>query len=56
MGLGCAQAHIILAVILGMTNTKEIVSKIRWIKRRETLCGHQNGGEISSGKLQNGDS
>ena len=51
MGLGCARAYIILAVISGMMDPKAIVSKNGRINGRETLVRSPKRREISSRKL-----
>ena len=54
MGLGCARAYIILAVISGMMDPKAIVSKNGRINGRETLVRSPKRREISSRKLRRG--
>ena len=51
MVLRCAQAHIILAVILGMMNPKAIGSKRGQINGREIFVLSEKQREIYSGKL-----
>ena len=54
MGSRCAQAHVILAVIQGMTNPKMIGSKTRQINGRNTFTQLEKGREISSIELRCG--
>ena len=54
MGLGCAEAHVIFVVILGITNQKVIGSTSGQRNDIETFAHSENSEEISSRELLHG--